>query len=164
MPGDEASVPELSHNLQILKIQEERVSAYEDFEAAIRALIAGGAEEDYEKACAGITQRFKSASEHVNSVDAALLAKDTAAAKGLSSWIRKLQSCEKDKLFLTVASHIERKRLAKIRIAVEASAKRMAEHKEHAPEGASCACVKKQEADKELDELALEVASPCRAA
>mmetsp|Transcript_72630 Transcript_72630/g.151679 ORF Transcript_72630/g.151679 Transcript_72630/m.151679 type:complete len:191 (+) Transcript_72630:56-628(+) len=157
MPGQLEESEGLGHNQRVLKLQEDRVRAYEDFEAAIRAFIDGGTEEEYERACRDITARFKVASDQINAVNDDLLTLATAAAKGLSGWIRKLQDAEKDKLYLTVASHIERKRLAKMKLAAELVAKNAAEQGTHVCGHAHTHESEGTTADQELNDLALEV-------
>lgn len=55
--------------MAVLRDQEERVVAYNDFEEGYRKYLNGGDETDYTRLCTEVTARFQAASHDVNNCE-----------------------------------------------------------------------------------------------
>lgn len=97
--------------LQLLSRQDERVAAYQRFEAGFELFLQVPEAEGYEALVQISTARFREISDSVLAIETELRSRERPAPE-LATVVRRLQEQERDKLALTAQLHIVRHGLA----------------------------------------------------
>lgn len=90
----------------ILEAQMGRVATYRDFDQALEQVLLSGNLTDYPSACSSATASFSILSNTINLINNTL--NENHGRTDLKKLINQLQRCEKEKLNLTAALHLER--------------------------------------------------------
>ncbi|KAL3945312.1 MAG: hypothetical protein SGBAC_000588 [Bacillariaceae sp.] len=89
----------------VLKVQEDRVKTYTDYETDLGTVIQTGNMTGYPDACLKVTASFSVLSETVKAI---LCVLEKREQKEMAEILKQLQGYEKEKLHLTAANHLER--------------------------------------------------------
>ncbi|CAJ1938324.1 unnamed protein product [Cylindrotheca closterium] len=98
-------MPESELLQAVLRVQEDRVKTYKNYETDLGTVLHTGNMTGYPDACLSATASFSVLSETVNAIQSVLEQREQKELVGL---LKQLQGYEKDKLHITAAHHLER--------------------------------------------------------